>query len=310
MDEIRILQLGQEDWRKIYALPEGVALDHAEAFRELPEKPYDMFFLDRNPLDEEIELLFQGAKAYTLFVTDRVEVQGRAEWLCRSRKARHIARTDIQRFLTEESRYYYSRPYGEKFRLADVAIAQGFQGKVRWNGNQNVLLEADFGDAFRQVAYWRYNSPVPQGQAVDFWLEYHRDPEVEISMVLTLFAAGSASDVLEQWELGEGELEKVVQVACGKGDGTFFVSLRAKGRGRLWLTALHKRISRGSHGYFLPGGERYVTAGREEAFCYFEPGDMKPPLNVYFSGYKTLQGFEGYYMMRGLGCPFLQLWQR
>ena len=85
MDEIRILQLGQEDWRKIYALPEGVALDHAEAFRELPEKPYDMFFLDRNPLDEEIELLFQGAKAYTLFVTDRVEVQGRAEWLCRSR---------------------------------------------------------------------------------------------------------------------------------------------------------------------------------------------------------------------------------
>lgn len=307
MDEIRILQLGQEDWRKIYALPEGVALDYAEAFRELPEKPYDMFFLDRNPLDEEIELLFQGAKAYTLFVTDRVEVQGRAEWLCRSRKARHIARTDIQRFLTEESRYYYSRPYGEKFRLADVAIAQGFQGKVRWNGNQNVLLEADFGDAFRQVAYWRYNSPVPRGQAVDFWLEYHRDPEVEISMVLTLFAAGSASDVLEQWELGEGELEKVVQVACGKGDGTFFVSLRAKGRGRLWLTALHKRISRGSHGYFLPGGERYVTAGREEAFCYFEPGDMKPPLNVYFSGYKTLQGFEGYYMMRGLGCPFLLL---
>ena len=159
----------------------------------------------------------------------------------------------------------YSRPYGEKFRLADVAIAQGFQGKIRWNGNQNVLLEADFGDAFRQVAYWRYNSPVPRGQAVDFWLEYHRDPEVEISMVLTLFAAGSASDVLEQWELGEGELEKVVQVACGKGDGTFFVSLRAKGRGRLWLTALHKRISRGSHGYFLPGGERYVTAGRERS---------------------------------------------
>lgn len=307
MDEIRILQLGEEDWRGIYILPEGVILDHVDVFRELPKKPYDVCFLDRNPLDEEIELLFQGIKAYTLFVTDKVELLGSTEWLCRSRKARQIARPDIQGFLTGESRYYYARPYGEKFRLADVAIAQGFQGKVKWNGNRDVMLEADFGNTFHQVAYWRYNSPVLRGQAVDFWLEYHKDPGVEIALVLTLFASGSVSDVLEEWELGEKDLEQVVQLACDKGDGTFFVSLRARGRGKLWLTALHKRISRGSHGYFLPGGERYVTTAREEAFCYFEPGDLKPPLNVYFAGYKTLQGFEGYYMMKGLGCPFLLL---
>ena len=55
----------------------------------------------------------------------------------------------------------------------------------------------------------------------------------------------------------------------------------------------------------LPGGERYVTSNREEAFCYFDPGDLKPPLNVYFSGYKTLEGFEGYFMVKALGCPFL-----
>lgn len=48
-----------------------------------------------------------------------------------------------------------------------------------------------------------------------------------------------------------------------------------------------------------------MTSEREEIFCYFDPGDRKPPLNVYFSGYKTLEGFEGYNMMRGMGCPFL-----
>ena len=48
-----------------------------------------------------------------------------------------------------------------------------------------------------------------------------------------------------------------------------------------------------------------MTSDREEAFCYFEPGDLKPPLCVYFSGSKTLEGFEGYYMMKGMGCPFL-----
>lgn len=70
MDEIRILQLGEEDWGGIYTLPDGVLLEYTEVFQEIPRKPYDMFFLDRNPLEEEIDLLFQAAKAYTLFVTE------------------------------------------------------------------------------------------------------------------------------------------------------------------------------------------------------------------------------------------------
>lgn len=32
---------------------------------------------------------------------------------------------------------------------------------------------------------------------------------------------------------------------------------------------------------------------------------MKPPLNVYFSGYRTAEGFEGYYMMKRMNAPFL-----
>ena len=48
-----------------------------------------------------------------------------------------------------------------------------------------------------------------------------------------------------------------------------------------------------------------MTTDREEVFAYFDPGDRKPPLNVYFSGYKTKEGFEGYRAMRNLGCPFL-----
>ena len=305
MAKIQILQLGDEDWKEIYTLPEGVSLDYADELTEPPKKAYDMFFLDRNLLEEEIEQIFRAAKAYTLFVTNNVSVRGRMEWLCRSRKAQHIPKADIQRFLTEESRYYFARPYGEKYGLRDVAIAQGFTGKVKWNGNQNVLLEADFGEEFRQAAYWRYNNPLPKGEAADFWLEYSKDPSVQIILEITIFATGTASVILERLELNEKDLEQIVRLESGKGNGTLFFSVKAKGRGRLWLTGLHKRLSRGSHGYFLPGGERYVTSNREEAFCYFDPGDLKPPLNVYFSGYKTLEGFEGYFMVKALGCPFL-----
>lgn len=305
MAKIQILQLGNGDWNEIYTLPEGVTLDYAEEFTEPPEKAYDLFFLDRNLLEEEIRQVYRSAKAYTLFVTSKVDVRGRMEWLCRSRRAQHLPRADIQRFLTEESRYFFPKPYGEKFALGDVAVAHGFSGKVKWNGNQNILLEGDFGEEFRQAAYWRYNNPLPKGEAADFWLEYDKDPSVQIILEVTIFATGTASVVLERLELSEKDLEQVVRLESSKGNGTLFFSVKAKGRGRLWLTGLHKRLSRGKHGYFLPGGERYVTSSREEAFCYFDPGDLKPPLNVYFSGYKTLEGFEGYFMVKALGCPFL-----
>ena len=158
MEEIRILQLGKENWNNVYTLPEWVHLDYVECFGKeeaevgeekrpkKPMKPYDMFFFDRTPLEEEIKPLYQAIKAYTLFVTKNVEIEGEAAWLCRCKRARHIVSADIQRFLMEETKFYFPKPYGSKFSMCDIAIAQGFPGKVKWNGNYSVELENDFGE--------------------------------------------------------------------------------------------------------------------------------------------------------------------
>ncbi len=305
MDEIHILQLGEKDWNDLYTLPETVYLDHIDIFSKTALKSYDLFFLDRTPLEEEINPLYEAVKAYTLFVTERVNVSGKVAWLCKCKKAQKIEGDDIQRFLWNETRYYYPKPYGDKFSLRDLAVAQGFSGKVKWDGNYSVTLEGEFGDDFRQVAFWRYNSFLEQGQLVDLWLEYWKEPKVSLSLVITQFAYGSADHILQQWYFDENELQQIMQIEGQRGNGSMFASLHARGNGKLKIVALHKRISRGNHGFFLPGGERYVTARREEAFCYFDPGDLKPPLNVYFSGYKTKQGFEGYNLMKNLGSPFL-----
>ncbi|MCI9220368.1 MAG: accessory Sec system protein Asp2 [Lachnospiraceae bacterium] len=304
MDEIRILQLGDKDWNEIYSFPGEVKIEHCEAFTETPKAPYDIVFLDRAPLREELEPLYRGTKAYSLFVTEQVKLKGDSKDYFERKKGKRIRKTELEEFLQKDARFFYPRPYGEKFRLWAVAIAQGFSGSVKWNGDYSVELQGEYGKEFRQIVYWRNNIPVFQGQMLDLWLEYKKDPEVELALSITKFASGSISDVIESWEFREKDLNQIVQID-NRQRGWLFVSLRAKGRGKLQVMALHDRFSRGKYGHFLPGGERYVTSGREEIFCYFNPGDRKPPLNVFFSGYKTKQGFEGYYMMEGMGAPYL-----
>lgn len=310
MEEIRVLQLGKENWNSIYTLPQWVNLEYVECFEVVPKKFYDLVFFDRTPYEEELEPLYQAIKAYTLFITKNVEISGKVAWLCCSKKAQHISAGEIQRFLLEETRYYYPKPYGDKVHMTDIAIAQGFSGKVRWDGNFGVTLEGEFGDEFRQVAYWRYDIFLYEKRTMDIWLEYSKDSTVSISMEVTQFVNSTSVEVARQWIFDEADLEQVAQIESENGDAPAFISICAKGRGKLKITALHKRISRGSHGFFLPGGERYVTSEREELFCYFDPRDMKPPLNVFFAGWEVIERFLGYNMNRKLECPFLLLLER
>ncbi len=304
-DVIKALQLGSTDWTKQYKIPDNLELQFAEEFLAAPKKPYDVVFLDRSIKKEEYQPLMEAVKAHTLFVTGRVAKKGITGKLMDNKLAKRLQDNEIQPFLLQETRNYFSYSYGEKFSLKEINIAQGFQGTVLWNGNYSVTLQGDYGTEYNQVAFWRNNIPIFHGQAIEFWLEYRKDPGVEISLQATQFVRGSLSDVQQSWTFSEEELEDIVTVDNQMGDGPVFVTLLAKGQGMIHILALHDRHSRRGHGTFLPGGERYVVSNREEVFAYFDPGDRKPPLNVYFSGYKARQGFEGYNMMRKMGCPFL-----
>lgn len=305
MDKIQVLQVGHRNWKKIYTLPDILELYNVNTLKKPIPKLYDMVFLDRSLSDREIVCLYKSIKAYTLFVTDEVEMTDRMAWLYKSRKGRRIAEADIQEFLLHEVRNYFPKPYGEKFKPGNVAIAQGFGGSVKWEGSYCVCLNGDFGTEFNQAVYWRNNIPLYEGQCLDLWLEYQKDEQVSIALTVTQFANGSHGKIQQKWRFSEEELEQGVEIDNRSSFGILFISLLARGSGELRIIGLHDRHSRRGGGVFLPGGEQLITSKREEVFCYFDPGDRKPPLNVYFSGYKTREGFEGYYLMRSMGCPFL-----
>ncbi|MEE8717173.1 MAG: accessory Sec system protein Asp2 [Coriobacteriales bacterium] len=304
MVSIRALQLGSSDYSKRVELEQDVAWSF-EPVLDGADPEYDVAFVARALTDEEAAYLVRHVRAYCLFVREDLALSDPMDFLMRSRRGRRYAEADVGRFLSEDLRNYYSRPYGEKFNPHTMAISPFFGGSVRWNGYTEALLEGSFGPTMRQVAFWRGNVPVERGQAIDLWLEYQTSGDVQVELEVTQFPQGSVSAIQNVWKFSQADLAEPVTIDNDGLPGPVFVSLNAQGQGTLRISALHDRYSRRGVGAFLPGGRRWATSDCEELFTYFDPGDLKPPLSVYFSGYKTMEGFEGYRMMRRMGCPFL-----
>lgn len=305
MLSIRALQLGDNDFSTQYSLPPEVIWNYEPESLLAEEKEYDIAIIDRPLSDAECRHLNRIVRAHCLFLLADQSVTASMNWLMQGRAGRLLEREELSKFLSVRIRNFYGKPYGEKFDPSAVAVSEAFHGSECWNGHSELILRGDFGSTMQQILCWRNTIPVESGQAIDFWLEYRKDPGVHVQLDILLFQPGSIADTQMRWRFSEEQMQDVVHIDNTMKSGPIFVTLNACGSGELRLIALHDRYSRRGEGAFFPGSDRIVTSDREEAFCYFDPGDLKPPLCVYFSGYRTQEGFEGYRMMRSFGCPFL-----
>ncbi len=314
--ELRALQLGKENLAEVFQIPACVEWQYEkgnerESFmeRQLEEGylTYDVAIIGRNITEEEKEYLFHHVRAYGLFVLSGFEPELPLKWLMKSRVGRILEKEDLQNFLEDEIRCFFSNDYGEKCRLKYFAVSPQFYGDISYSGYRGIELQGDFGEEYRQIGFWRMNLPFFSGQALEFWLEYEKEREVELQLEITSFIKGSVNQVANRWIFTNQELcsQNLCIIENRGTDSHLFISLYAKGVGSLRIINLHDRWSRKGYGEILPGGKRRVISNREEAFFYFEPGDLKPPLNIYFAGYRTKEGFEGYGMLRSFGSPFL-----
>ena len=302
--------MGAEDFSNILPISDCAEWYYEPDFSGLPEKDFDVVILDREITASEFDYLIRFSKAYTLFLTDKVSLKKgdlTKKYFIR-KMGKRISAENLCILLKEDLPDYFSGSYGEKYVPHNISIAQGYKEVVAWRGFEGVDLEGNFGSELTQIVFWKNNIPIEGNQAIDFWLEYAKDDTIEILLEITMIQFGYGTDPQFQkiWSFSEEELDDIVYIE-NKSEklGYIFVSLKAKGNVKLTITALHDRHSRRGKGNFIPGGRRVVTTDREEIFYYFDPGNLTPPLNVYFSGYKTQEGFEGYYMMRGLKQPFL-----
>ena len=129
--EIKVLQLGERDWRDIYRMPPNLKYDFFEKFNKEKSRFYDVVFIGKELDDEEVEALYDVTKAYALFVVDDLFMSKTMKLFFRNRMGKYISKRDIQQFFDTEIRNFFPEPYGEKFGFKNMSVSEGFKGKEK-----------------------------------------------------------------------------------------------------------------------------------------------------------------------------------
>lgn len=333
MAKLKILQIGTDDWRPDLTLPEhvdwlyssvdGLAdfLDSLKraAFAKLsatqaeelgsPSKVrlgFSGVLLTSPAREEELEILKPMVEAYGIFYDQGVVLPaGQATGFFRQKVVRELpCQGSRQEKLDYLALLLFPSQYGAKLKVPEIDVNPGFKGQVAYDGNVGVIFSGDFGQEFTPLFTFRYNlSSFPTD--LELWPEYVKRGDCELRMEIVCMRTGSLGDIVDRYYVYEKDMVEPYLLKRSDEVGYYSVSISARGQGKIKCGAVHWRYSRRELGRFVLGGKRHSDAKRQEVFYYFNPGDMKPPLNVYFSGFRGAEGFEGFGMMKGLKAPFV-----
>lgn len=179
--------MGNEDLSLQLHIPDYVDWNYTNDLGLAKERGYDVCVLNRCVNEKEARILLKKIRAYTLFLLENVELDYWTEWIYKSRVGKIYSLNKLQEFVNDDIKLFFSSGYGEKFDALSLSISQSFNGSVSWDGYNGVLLNGEYGDDFYQIAYWKMNVPLFNEQVIDFWLEYEKDPTVNIQLKIEQF---------------------------------------------------------------------------------------------------------------------------
>ncbi|KRL92300.1 asp2-like accessory secretory protein [Limosilactobacillus equigenerosi DSM 18793 = JCM 14505] len=259
------------------------------------------------PDKDELLFLMSYVDAYRVIMTKSAEVNYKYDDVKYFMKARQVRRVDLS--LSESvdwvEKYLFEHQIGSKLDISTLELTPKFNGAIEYHGFDYVNLNGNFGDDYEPLYSYRWGIHLDPNRGLDLWAELTKDITVNIRMVAYEMTVGNPFDVRRRFVINEDDLLKGVTLSDLVPNGTLNITIEAKGFGQLKVGAFHYRWSRFGIGAYLPGGIQISDSNREELSFLFNPGDLKPPLNVYFSGYRMAEGFEGYYMMRSMKAPFI-----
>ena len=313
--DYKILQIGIDNWVHHYEIPENMdwyyfCPNSPLALRKMMEMEgitsFHAILIEDGQYLSDLLPFIHHIEPYTLFYDQDFKASDSVIFdLLKQRCAQAVDFSNPQQLINDLSTSLFGGGYGDKLFPFGIQIHPSFEGSIAYQGLEHVTLEGNFGDGFQQLAYWTYNIVVDKNLPIELWLEYEKQGNCEFRLVVRKIWNGSVDEFFEEEVYLEADLEKAIIMDSKEANYLIYISIEGRGEGKLQLGNLHQRWSRKQFGKFVLGGNILHDSKRDEINYFFHPGDFKPPLAVYFSGFRPAEGFEGYWMMKNLGCPFL-----
>lgn len=316
---INVLQIGG-DWSKSCQIPDNVEwqtelglIDKAIKGDEVDEEEinFDTMVVSDFTNSNLATFLQNYAKPYTILYSDESGIiDKKIADILKLKEAVKVSMAKPQKLIDKIALSFFKGQSGSKLSVKDIEVSPIFCGSISYTGLKNLNLIGTFGEKLQPILTWKKNVFMDEGKKLEFWLEYEKDDSIELELNIRESLRGSTDRKQKSWTISGDELKDsfMIENASNIKKSTYLnFSLSAKGKGNLKIGNLHSRWTRFEFGQSIIGGKITADENRQELLYYFDPGDMKPPLNVYFSGYRSLEGFEGYNMMKKMGAPFILL---
>ncbi|MDF7668332.1 accessory Sec system protein Asp2 [Lactobacillus sp. ESL0703] len=276
---------------------------------EFNEDYSDAFFL----LDEtsswltNYELLKQ-LPANQIIYSSQAKLSGKVQRLLDLRGAFKLDfGTDLSNLQFTLNHYFYGRGEGYRITLSEFVLQKQFMANAKLVGNNYYDLKVAATHGWTKLGELRHSVYLPLEMDEDIIIEFQQLGSVELKVEAVCFSLNQ-SKIIGRFSKSGKELHDGKLVIAGLKEATYFIlQFYVRGEGNLHLGYIHIRRSLGKYGNIVLGAktvndDRHLSG---DIAYLFNAGDLKPPLNVIFSGYHTAESFEGYRMMKNLQAPFL-----
>ncbi|MRN07387.1 accessory Sec system protein Asp2 [Lactobacillus sp. 0.1XD8-4] len=303
---MQVLQLGAENWADKYQLPSEITWTYNQYPLE-KVKQFDLVIitLGAQLTDDLWEKLQWQVDPYRVLYEPLVEKNlssaGQHFLICQ--EARQIVE-EPQELIDNLNIRYFPGQSGMRIPPTNLLL-NSLASNLLDGGHLQVTVNTDH---WKKIGNYRQQIYIDPNRLLKFNLEYNRDTSVKVRLRFFVQEGGGDGNLANNYVLdfSMGNEEQILPLKPADIRRFVSVGVEVIGKGKLTIGMLHSRWSRDGKGEFLPGGKRLVDpdTGADIAY-YFNPGDLQPPLHVYFSGARELEGFEAYPLFRRNHTPAL-----
>lgn len=304
---MKVLQLGPENWSKTYHVP--MSLDWEFNDFPLPKKKrhrYDVVIITGaiEMSADHWELLRMASTPYAVLYLPGVPelLSLRGQRFLKEQAALEITH-DPQTVIDNLEKYFYFGQTGIRVSPTNLVINRAQFSVFEFVDGYHLKINID-SDEWQTVGTYKTTPYYDPNKQLSLWLECTQDPNFETRLVV--YDMQDSAD--RRFIMPVNAHQREIVVPMGVTDYARFigVSIQVKGHGNMEIGTFHYRWTRHGYGNYIAGGQKIVNpANNEEVAYYLNPGDLKPPLFVYFSGARSQEGFEAYPLFRNTGKPAL-----